>query len=964
MSSVAAHPWAATPLGSVETWPQSLKTIVALVLGSPLAMIALWGPELIQIYNDGYASICGPKHPQALGQSTRECWPEVWEFNEPLYKAVLSGESRSFTGQELKIERTGRAEVAWFDLTYSPLADEAGGVAGVLVTVVETTARVLAERRVAAERDAQRRHFEQAPGFIAILAGQEHVYDFFNEAYAHLVGRRDLLGKTVREALPDIAGQGFYELLDGVYATSNRHVAKGVPVRMQREPGVGLEERFIDFIYEPITGHDGHVTGIFVQGHDVTDAKRAADALRASEEFSRVILASSLDCVKVLDLDGTIQFMSEGGRRVMELDDLATVVGCPWLEVWRGQTSLDASNALQIARAGGMGRFQGFAPTAKGSSRWWDVVVTPVPGADGIPNRLLSISRDITPLLEMKQALADSETKFQIMTDAMPQMVWSTRADGHHDYYNHRWYDFTGTVRGDRDPGVWRSLLHPDDLRPAVLAWRRSLTTGEPYEAEYRLRRSDGTWRWCLSRALPMRDTKGRAIQRWFGTCTDIQDLVDTREALASSREGLEQRIAERTADLSQALRDLQTQVLDREQAEAALRQSQKMEAVGQLTGGIAHDFNNLLQGISGSLEMLKARIGQRRTVEAERFVASAMAGVERAAALTHRLLAYSRKQALDPKQVDANQLVAGMEDLVRRTVGPGIQVAVVLAGGLWTTLCDAHQLENALLNLAINARDAMPDGGRLTIETANSHLDKAYARSQDNELQPGQYILVSVTDTGTGMPVTVVKKAFEPFFTTKPVGQGTGLGLSMLYGFAKQSRGHARIHSEVGQGTTVNLYLPRNLAPEMTLQPGLIGSTGVSRPESGATILLVEDEIAVRMLVVEMLQELGYHVLETHDASSALHALQAAVRVDLLITDVGLPGMNGVELAKTARIRQPNLKVLFVTGYAHNAAIGQGEALESGMALLSKPFTSMALAAKVGTMIQAQFHRTNSRRS
>ena len=936
-----------------KSWPQSLKTIVALVLDAPLAMIALWGPELIQIYNDGYASICGPKHPEALGQSTRECWPEVWEFNAPIYKAVLKGESRSFTGQDLKIERTGRAEIAWFDLSYSPLRDELGVIAGVLVTVVETTGRVLAERQLVAERDIQRRQFEQAPGFIAVLTGPEHVYDFFNEAYAHLVGRHNLLGRTVREAMPDIEGQGFYELLDGVYSTTTRHVAKGVSVRMQREPDAGLEERFVDFIYEPITDLAGNVTGIFTQGHDVTEAKQAAEALQASEEFSRIILASSLDCIKVLDLDGIIQFMSEGGRRIMEIDDLSTVVGCPWLEVWQGQTRSNALEALQIARTGGVGRFQGFAPTAKGSSRWWDVVVTPVPGPDGMPKRLLSISRDITPLLEMKQALAESEAKFQIMTDAMPQMVWSTRADGRHDYYNRRWYEFTGTERGDWGPGVWRRLVHPDDLWAALLAWRRSLAAGGPYEAEYRLRRADGAWRWCLSRALPARDTKGRAIQRWFGTCTDIQDLVDTRDALASSHERLEQRIAERTADLSQALLELQTEVLDRERAEAALRQSQKMEAVGQLTSGIAHDFNNLLQGISGSLEMLRVRIDQRRAIEADRFVASAMAGVERAAALTHRLLAYSRKQALDPKQVDANQLVAGMEDLIRRTVGSSIEVVVILSGDLWTTLCDAHQLENALLNLTINARDAMPDGGRLTIETANSHLDEAYARSQGNGLQAGHYIRVSVTDTGTGMPVAVVKKAFEPFFTTKPLGQGTGLGLSMLYGFATQSRGHARIHSKIGQGTTVRLYLPRDLASETKREPTLIGSTDIRRPELGATILLVEDEISVRMLVAEMLQELGYQVLEAQDASSALHALQAALRVDLLITDIALPGMNGRELAESARTKQPDLKVLFVTGYAHNGAVGQGTTLEPGTALLGKPFTFTTLAAKVSTMIQ-----------
>ena len=954
---IDAHAWSSTPLGSVKAWPQSLKTTIDLVLGSPLAMIALWGPELIQIYNDGYALICGPKHPRALGQSTRECWPEVWKFNAPIYEAVLSGESRSFIGQELSIKRDSVAETTWFDLTYSPLREEAGSVAGVLVTVVETTGRVLAERRVAAERKAQRRQFEQAPGFICISTGPEHVYEFYNGAYARLVGRHDLVGKTVRDALPDIEGQGFYELLDGVYATGESHVASRVAVRMQRTPGTELEERFVDFMYEPIIDDDGRVTGIFTQGHDVTDAKQATDALRASEEFSRSILASSLDSVKVLGLDGTIQFMIEGGRRVMELDAFATVVGSPWPDIWQGQAHLDALSALAAARSGATGRFQGFAPTAKGPPAWWDVVVTRLSGPDSMPGRLLSISRDITPLYDMQQALAESEAKFRVITDAMPQMVWSTRPDGRHDYYNRRWYDFTGTEPGDGngDGGGagWRGLIHPDDLQRVVVVWERSLADGEPFEAEYRVRSADGTWRWCLGRALAVRDATG-AIQRWFGTCTDIQELVDAREMLAISCVRLERRVGDRTAELSQALQELQAEVRDREQAEAALRQAQKMEAVGQLTGGIAHDFNNLLQGISGNMEMLQLRVGQGRAAEAERFVASAMAGVDRAAALTHRLLAFSRKQALDPRQVDANRLVAGMEDLVRRTVGPAIEVVVALSGGLWATLCDANQLENALLNLAINARDAMPNGGRLTIETANAHLDDAYVRTQGDGLEPGQYVSLSVTDTGTGMAPEVIKRAFEPFYTTKPLGQGTGLGLSMLYGFAKQSKGHARIDSEKDRGTTLRLYLPRERGSEAKFDAGVVGHAVPARADLGDTVLLVEDETAVRMLVAEMLLDLGYRVLEAHDGISGLNALHSASRVDLLVTDVGLPGMNGREVAEAARTWQPDLKVLFITGYAHNAAAGRGAALEPGMALISKPFALAALATKVRAMIES----------
>lgn len=368
----------------------------------------------------------------------------------------------------------------------------------------------------------------------------------------------------------------------------------------------------------------------------------------------------------------------------------------------------------------------------------------------------------------------------------------------------------------------------------------RFTTRGEFYDVKFCLHRADSMWHWCLGRALAVREAAICAFQRWFGTCTDIQELVDAREMLARSRDELEQRVAERTAELSHALQELRAEMLEREQAEAALRQAQKMEAVGQLTDGIAHNLNNLLQGISGSLDLLQLRIAQGRAAEAERFVASATAGVQRAASLTHRLLTFSRNQVLDPKQVDANRLVAGIEDLVRRTVGPAIEVVVVLSDELWPTLCDAHQLENALLNLAINARDAMPDGGCLTIETANSHLDDAYARTQGDGLEPGHYVSLSVTDTGTGMPAEVIKRAFEPFFTTKPIGQGTGLGLSMLYGFVKQSKGHARIYSEEDCGTIIRLYLPSDRSSKLAPDAGTIGQADLDRAELGNKKLLV----------------------------------------------------------------------------------------------------------------------------
>ncbi len=380
------------------------------------------------------------------------------------------------------------------------------------------------------------------------------------------------------------------------------------------------------------------------------------------------------------------------------------------------------------------------------------------------------------------------------------------------------------------------------------------------------------------------------------------------------------------------------------------LRQSQKMEAVGQLTGGIAHDFNNLLTGITGSLELMRTRVAQGRLGDIDRYLGAAMTSSNRAAALTHRLLAFSRRQTLDPKPTDVNRLCASIEELIRRTVGPAIHVETVMSGGLWLTLCDANQLENALLNLAINAKDAMPDGGRLTIEAANARLDEAYAR-RHHDVAPGQYVAVSVTDTGIGMSPELVGRVFEPFFTTKPLGQGTGLGLSMVYGFAKQSNGYARIYSEPGRGTTVRLYLPRHLGEGAVddEQPAASGSLSAA---AGETVMVVDDEPVVRMLVADVLRELGFGVDEAVDGADAARQLAAGRPCDLLITDVGLPGgMNGRQLAELAREQRPALKVLFITGYAENAALGNG-VLAPGMHVITKPFAMDVLAAKIRAIL------------
>ena len=462
------------------------------------------------------------------------------------------------------------------------------------------------------------------------------------------------------------------------------------------------------------------------------------------------------------------------------------------------------------------------------------------------------------------------------------------------------------------------------------------LRTGKPIRFEQEL---VATGRHLELAAFRIEPASRRQVAVLF---QDVTSRKRAEEALQRLNETLERRVTDALAERMKEQQRLRI-------TEEALRQSQKMEAVGQLTGGIAHDFNNLLTGIMGSLELLHTRMNQGRLRDADRYILAAQAASRRAASLIHRLLAFSRRQTLDPKPTDVNRLVVGMEELIRRTVGPQISLDVVTAGGLWSALIDAPQLENALLNLCINARDAMPDGGRITIETANKWLDDRAASERD--LPPGQYLSVCVTDTGAGMTPDVIAQAFDPFFTTKPMGQGTGLGLSMVYGFVRQSGGQVRIYSEVGHGTTMCLYLPRHYASEDDRL------AAASPPEetpsaAGETVLVVDDEPTIRMLLADVLNGQGYAAIEAEEGATALRILQSDARVDLLITDVGLPGgMNGRQLADAARVTRPDLKVLFITGYAENAIIGNAQ-LAPGMQLLTKPFVMEELAGRIRSMI------------
>ncbi len=485
------------------------------------------------------------------------------------------------------------------------------------------------------------------------------------------------------------------------------------------------------------------------------------------------------------------------------------------------------------------------------------------------------------------------------------------------------------------------ATVHPDDQAGLAAAIADVIARGGRYAHQYRVRRSDGRYYWLEANGHVELAPDGTPL-RFPGVLLD----VDARRALADERDRALAELRDLTATLEQRVEE-RTEELRR--SEEALRQSQKMEAVGQLTGGLAHDFNNLLAGISGSLDLMSLRIGQGRFTELEKYLLAAQGSAKRAAALTHRLLAFARRQTLAPEATVVNQLVGGMLDLVQRTVGPAIQVHFTSLPDDQPLLVDQSQLENALLNLCINARDAMPKGGRILI--AASHRTLGEGDSRDFELAPGRYLHLSVTDTGSGMPPEVAAKAFEPFFTTKPMGQGTGLGLSMIYGFARQSGGQLRLRSMPGEGTTVCLYLPLRPVGRPCGLPLAAGQPGLLEG-AHATVLVVDDEPTVRMLVTDLLRELGYVIIEAADGAGGLEVLHSDARIDLLVTDVGLPGgMNGRQLADAARVQRPALKVLFITGFAETSLLSDGH-LEPGMAILTKPFAVEALAQRVRSLV------------
>lgn len=759
-----------------------------------------------------------------------------------------------------------------------------------------------------------------SPESMYLVWGPDRLF-FHNDAYAPVLGPRltHAMGAQFRQLWSDVWDQ----VQPFVERALNGHAyeCEDLPLTMAR---YGVTERtWWSFSFSPVIDEHNEVMGLFCVTNETTRRVLDQRALRASEERRLELIASlerqviershergltwqvSPDLLSIMTAELRFVTTNPAWRSTLGWsdEDLAAFSFTDLIHPDDIEKSQQAFTAL--ARNYPVLNLENRYRHRDGNYRWLSWVAVPEGG------KMYCSARDITTEKRQAQALAARTAELNCLWDISPDLLAMMDFNGQFLRVNPAWSTILGYQPAELIGTHILALTHPDDIEATQRALKKAVQGALPL-FENRYRHKDGTYRWIGWTAAP-----------------------DTGRVFALGKHMTVEK------ERSEALRS----------AEEALRQSQKMEAVGQLTGGLAHDFNNLLMGVSGNIELLKSRVDNGRTENLGRYINAAMEGSRRAAALTHRLLAFSRRQTLDPKPTDIDHLVEGMAELIRGTVGPAIAMDVIGTLGLWATLVDSHQLENALLNLCLNARDAMPDGGQLLIETCNTSVDASDTLKL--ELPEGRYVALCVSDNGSGMSSEVVKRAFDPFFTTKPIGMGTGLGLSMIYGFARQSGGGVRIQSKQGKGTQVCIFLPAQGDALGALSQASAAQEPTPHMAGGETVLVVDDEPAVRALVAEVLADHGYRVLEADNGATALEILQTRQSIDLLVSDVGLPGgMNGRQLADAARLLRPGLKVLFVTGYAENAALGKGR-LDPGMHVLTKPFSIPTLSERVKELLE-----------
>ena len=882
----------------------SLRSALSMMLNSPESLYLVWGPELMFFFNDAYRPILGPRLATALGQSITTLWADAWEQVRPMFEQAFAGQSSRFENQPISMARYGVPEQTWWTFSFSPLYDEdEETVMGVLVHTVETTRTVQLAQQMKSRDERYRELFRGIDigfcvvdvSFINDALSEFHFVEI-NPAFEGMTQLKQMISQSMR----DLA-QGQPQPWFDAYA---RVALTGESIGFDA-PAIALAGRWYEIYAYKVDGQEQNRVAVLFK--DVTETKRTESALRETQEFNSRVLASSNDCIKVIDLDGKLAFMSEGGMKVMEVSDFNEVRGCPWPDFWQDQGHLDAKAAIAQAKVGISGRFQGVANTFLGTPKWWDVQVTPIYDEQGTVEKILCISRDITATREAEEDLRRLNATLEERVEARTQdrdRIWRLSTDlmliaefnGEIVAVNPAWTQVLGWSQSELKGKSFLDFLHPDDDQITSAA-TQDLAQGVSFpNFENRYLHKDGSYRWLSWTAVPDQSYI-HAVGR------DIQVEREAAEALRKTEE--------------------------------ALRQSQKMEAVGQLTGGVAHDFNNLLTVVKASTDLLKRSLDEKRR---RRYIDAISDAVDRASKLTAQLLAFSRQQTLRPEVFEVGKSVRTIGDMIGSLTGARIQVLIELPEIPCHINADAGQFDTALINMAVNARDAMNGEGvlRICVEPVQ-HLPARRAHAAAD----GNYVAVSLIDTGSGIAPEQLHRIFDPFFTTKEVGKGTGLGLSQVFGFAKQSGGEVIVESQPDAGSKFTLYLPQAMPVAVVDQPVL----DPHQPQSdgdGARLLVVEDNLEIGEFSTQTLRELGYRIDWAKNGAQALAILaEQAPTFQAVFSDVVMPGMNGVELALEIKRLYPHMPIVLTSGYS--PALAQGNS--QGFTFLQKPYSVEALA-------------------